>query len=122
MIKETKVASYRLDTSSVEWIRTKADLSKITQAELIRNLIQQSESITLAKDGIDTSISLSKSTEQNNLLLSLGVGTASGLTGYYIAGWIRKQFNMDEDKGTQILAGLILGLGSMFFTALNQKK
>jgi hypothetical protein len=123
MIKETKVASYRLDTSSVEWIRTKADLSKITQAELIRNLIQQSESITLAKDGIDTSISLSKSTEQNNLLLSLGVGTASGLTGYYIAGWIRKQFDMEEDKGSQIVTGLIVGLSTLFLTAAyNQKK
>ena len=77
----------------------------------------------MAKDGIDTSISLSKSTEQNNLLLSLGVGTASGLTGYYIAGWIRKQFEMEEDKGSQILTGLIIGLSTLFLTAAyNQKK
>jgi len=125
MITETKVASFRLDTPSVEWIRTQALKRKISQADLVRSLIQQSESIVLAKEGIDTSVSFAEnqSAEKNNLLISLGAGTASGIAGYYLAGWIRKQFKMDEDKGTQILVGLILGLGSMVFTAAyNQKK
>jgi hypothetical protein len=124
MIKETKVASFRLDSPSVEWIRTQALKRNISQADLVRNLIQQSESIVLAKEGIDTSISFAKnqSAEKNNLLLSLGVGTASGLTGYYLAGWIRKQFKMEEDKGTQILIGLMLGLGSLLFTGYKSSK
>ncbi len=124
MITETKVASFRLDTPSVEWIRTQALKRNISQADLVRSLIQQSEAIVLAKEGIDTSVSFAEnqSAEQNNLLISLGAGTASGITGYYLAGWIRKQFKMDEDKGTQILVGLMLGLGSMLFTAYKSQK
>jgi hypothetical protein len=55
-------------------------------------------------------------------LSHLGIATASGFAGYYISGIIREQFEMDEDKGMQLLLGMISGLGVLFLQALHSKK
>lgn len=48
--------------------------------------------------------------EVANLLKSLGVGTACGVLGYHLSGIIREQYKFDEDKGTQVIIGLVFGI------------
>ena len=45
-----------------------------------------------------------------NILKSLGVGTACGIAGYHISGFVREQMELDEDKGMQMLIGTLFGL------------
>ena len=49
-----------------------------------------------------------------NELLIYGFGTLTGIAGYHISGFVREQLEMDEDKGTQMAIGLLVGLVSTF--------
>lgn len=124
MEHKTKHASFRLDPTTVDWIRDTASKHKVTQAELVTNMVAQAQSkegLLFAEKGMEVQYSV-KDKEGSDLLLSLGVGTASGWAGYHVAGWIRKQLELDEDKGMQVIIGLVAGLGTMLITALSQNK
>jgi hypothetical protein len=54
------------------------------------------------------------------LLKNLGISTAFGIGGYLLAGEIRKQYQKDEDKGTQMIVGLAVGIVSLLL--LTEKK
>ena len=56
------------------------------------------------------------------MLLKLGISTASGIAGYYIAGYIREQMELDENKGNQLLWGVIVGLGTQILQEVLSKK
>jgi hypothetical protein len=62
--------------------------------------------------------------EVMQILKSLGVGTACGIAGYHISGFVREQMELDEDKGTQMAIGLLFGLLGTIGTTmyLNNKK
>lgn len=62
--------------------------------------------------------------EVMHILQSLGVGTACGIAGYHLSGFVREQMELDEDKGAQMVIGLLFGLLGTIGTTmyLNNKK
>ena len=62
--------------------------------------------------------------DDDQVLQQLGISTLSGVAGYYISGYIREQMELDEDKGTQLLIGLVVGLGTQILQTFysEQKK
>ena len=67
---------------------------------------------------------ITEDAETLDLLKGLGISTVSGFAGYHISGYIRKQLELDEDKGSQMLIGLIVGLGTLVIQGMasNSKK
>lgn len=129
MINEITISkSFRLPKADVNWVDTTAKLRGITQTQMIKECIQtykmnEGKSFVdniqkTMKDGGITS----SDDEVMQTLAHLGIATASGFAGYYISGIIREQFEMDEDKGMQLLLGMISGLGVLFLQALHSKK
>ena len=54
------------------------------------------------------------------VLKALGVGTLTGIAGYHISGFVREQMEMDEDKGTQMAIGLLVGLMGTFLYGIKK--
>jgi predicted DNA-binding protein len=129
MINELTISkSFRLPKADVNWVDTTAKLRGITQTQMIKECIQTYKmnegksfvdniQVTMKDGGITNT-----DDEVMQTLSHLGIATASGFAGYYISGIIREQFEMDEDKGMQLLLGMISGLGVLFLQALHSKK
>lgn len=120
--------SFRLPKTDVNWVDATAKLRGITHTQMIKECIQtykmrEGKSFvdniqnTMKDGGIATT-----DDETMKMLSQLGIATTSGFAGYYISGIIREQFEMDEDKGMQLLVGMISGLGVLFLQALHSKK
>ena len=118
--------SARLNPQTASWIRTTAKKLNCTQAEILEKAvsdIQQINAKQLATQVTTKATKMAKGgvvpEDDGKVLQQVGISTLSGVAGYYISGWIREQMQLDEDKGTQILIGLVVGLGTQFFQALN---
>lgn len=129
MINELTISkSFRLPKTDVNWVDTTAKLRGITQTQMIKECIQTYK-MNEGKSFVDSIQNTMKDGGITNsdddvmqTLSHLGIATASGFAGYYISGIIRDQFEMDEDKGMQLLLGMISGLGVLFLQALHSKK
>jgi hypothetical protein len=112
-MEKTVSKSFRLPQADVSWIQLMAKNSGITQTEIVSKCIENAK-LTEGKAMSATATgkvgSITEDNEALKVLGQLGIATASGIAGYHIAGYIRKQFDMDEDKGTQLLVGMISGL------------
>jgi hypothetical protein len=123
-MEKTISKSFRLPQTDVSWLQEMAKSSGITQTEIV------SKCISSAKLNNGKSIALNvmngggvaEDNEALEVLTQLGISTASGIAGYHISGWIRKQLEMDEDKGTQVLFGMIAGLGTLILQAYHANK
>jgi len=135
MSKSTALPStaFRLPLDVKAFINSKAKSLGTTQTDiLVRSLQAQMNSSTdvadLTKYVSGGSIKGHKITTPNlevmHLLKSLGVGTACGIAGYHISGFVREQMELDENKGTQMAIGLLFGLLGTIGTTmyLNNKK
>ena len=58
--------------------------------------------------------------ETMELLKALGVGTLAGVAGYHISGYFREEMGKDEDKGTQMAIGLLVGLMGTFLYGMKK--
>ena len=123
--------SFRVTPSTAEWVRQNAKELNCTQAELIDNAvskIQNTDASVLATQITTKSMSESMSgggelsSSDMKMLQQLGISTASGIAGFYISKWVRKQMDLDEDKGTQIFIGLIAGLGTQILQMMLSDK
>jgi hypothetical protein len=123
-MEKTISKSFRLPQTDVSWLQEMAKSSGITQTEIV------SKCISFAKENEGKSSALNVmngggvtvDNEGLEVLTQLGISTASGIAGYHISGWIRKQLEMDEDKGTQVLFGMIAGLGALILQAHHANK
>ena len=114
--------SFRLSPTIVKLIETTAKNDGITQTDVISKLVlsnvadsgKRIANITQMANGGNTEVD--ENDEVFQTLKSLGIATASGFAGYYISGFIRKEFEMNEDKGTQVLCGMVVGLGALLLT------
>jgi len=114
--------SFRLSPDIAKLIETTAKADGITQTDVISKLVlgnvadsgKRLATITQMANGGNTQ--LDEKSEVYETLKSLGIATASGFAGYYISGYIRKEFEMNEDKGTQVLCGMMVGLGALLLT------
>lgn len=120
--------SFRVTPSTADWVKKSAKELNCTQAELIDKAvsnIQNTDASVLATQVTTKSMASGGelSADDMKVLQQLGISTASGIAGYYISGWVRKQMELDEDKGTQIFIGLVAGLGvQMLQTIFNDKE
>jgi hypothetical protein len=128
-----KHVSYRLPIESIKAIQQGAKANKVTQTAFISAMIDKhhvssglqfaakvnkSKTPKLATGGtFDTAIIPDA---DMMMLKNLGISTAFGIGGYLLAGEVRKQLQKDEDKGTQMLVGLAVGLVSLL--VLSEKK
>jgi len=126
----TKHVSYRLPLAAVKTIQQGSKANKVSQAAYLTALIDKqsvsgglqfvpkvnkSNTLKMAKGGTFEATGIPNA--DMVLLKNLGISTAFGIGGYLIAGEIRKQWKKDEDKGTQMLVGLAVGLVSLLVLA-----
>tara|TARA_B100000123_G_scaffold209469_1_gene158515 strand:+ start:108 stop:485 length:378 start_codon:yes stop_codon:yes gene_type:complete len=109
--------SVRLAPDLKSYVSQQAKKLGVTQASIVASALKQSRgNITkeMALEHVSNTKKMAKggtiSTDDMEVLKALGVGTLSGIAGYHIAGYVREQMDKDEDKGTQLLIGLITGL------------
>ena len=116
--------SFRLPDTDVLWLKEFAKEKGISQTEIM----MQSLAHIKLNEGRDIALNVMEQggiiQDQDTLtfLEGLSIASVSGIAGYHISGAIRKQLDMDEDKGTQMLFGLLAGLGSLVIHSLMSKK
>ena len=116
--------SFRLSESDVSWLQQASKSMGITQTDIISNFIltaKSSQGKELAVQSMSNG-GITEDEEAIKVLSELGIATAYGFAGFEISGWIRKQLEMDEDKGTQILFGMVVGLGTLILRNFKDKK
>mgnify|MGYP001339841256 FL=1 len=125
----TEHISFRVKPIDHKWIQSNSKKFNTTQTEILSNLIgsARGKEAELFKDKViqkgtkyGKGGSITKAEE--DMLLKLGISTASGIAGYYIAGYIREQMELDENKGNQLLWGVIVGLGTQILQEVLSKK
>lgn len=118
--------SFRVTPSTADWVRQNAKELGCTQADLIDKAvsnIQNTKGSVLATQGIQSMSGGGElSSDDMKMIQQLGISTASGIAGYHIAKWVRKQMDLDEDKGTQIFIGLVAGLGTQILQMILSDK
>lgn len=126
-------SAFRLPLNVKDFLTAQAQTLGTTQTDiLVRSIEAQMASSTsvadLTKYVSGGSIKGHKIPTPNleviNFLKSLGVGTACGIAGYHISGFVRDQMELDEDKGVQMLIGTLSGLLGVLGTTmyLNRNK
>lgn len=124
MAEKTISKSFRLSESDVSWLQEVSKSMGISQTEMVSNCISTAK----INDGKSIAVramnggSVTEDNEELLFLTQLGISTASGIAGYHLSGWIRKQLEIDEDKGTQVLFGMIAGLGTLILQAYQSNK
>lgn len=115
MANNTISKSFRLPELDVLWLENMAKSRGVNQTEIISNALayaRLNEGKNLALEVMEQG-GIAEDNEAIKTLTQFGIATASGFAGYHFAGFIRKQLDMDEDKGTQVLFGLVAGLGTL---------
>lgn len=123
MANNTKSKSFRLPELDVLWLENMAKSRGVNQTEIISNALayaRLNEGKNLALEVMEQG-GIAEDNEAIKTLTQFGIATASGFAGYHFAGFVRKELDMDEDKGTQILFGMILGLGTLLLQVYNKK-
>jgi len=127
---ELKHVSFRLPNESIQVIKQGAKANKVSQTDFLKAIIDRHN----VNGGLQIAAKVNKSKTPKmanggtfdipdadmEILKNLGISTAFGIGGYLLTGEIRKQMQKDEDKGTQMLVGVVVGLFSLLY--LNEKK
>jgi hypothetical protein len=123
MKNDTISKSFRLPKLDALWLKEMSDKLGVNQTEIISKALTNAR-LNEGKNLAIQSMSEGGITEDDeviNTLKQLGLATVGGFAGYHIAGFIRKELEMDEDKGTQVLFGMIVGLGTLLIQVYNKK-
>ena len=119
--------SVRLAPDLDKYVRTQAEKLGVTQASIVASALKQSRgNITkeMALEHVSRGKKMAKGgtidSETMEVLKALGVGTVTGIAGYHISGFVREQMEMDEDKGTQMAIGLLVGLMGTFLYGIKK--
>jgi hypothetical protein len=124
MAENTVSKSFRLPQVDAVWLQNLAKSSGNTQTDILSKVLTNAR-LNEGKEIAVQSMSNGGITEDDEaikMLTQFGIATASGFAGYHIAGFIRKQLELDEDKGTQILIGMLTGLGTLLVQAYHSSK
>ena len=113
--------SVRLAPDLKSYVSQQAKKLGVTQASIVASALEQSRgSITkeIALEHVSNAKKMAKGgtidSETMEVLKAFGVGTLAGIAGYHIAGYVNEQMGKDEDKGTQMAIGLLVGLMGTF--------
>jgi hypothetical protein len=119
---KTVSKSFRLDTKTVDWLKSVSDTQSITQTDLLKDAL---DNYIREKGSSSANVQISKAIEYSeggaldtdNTLQDLGIASVGGAIGYFLSGYIREEMGKDEDKGLQILMGLGSGLLALLLTS-----
>ena len=112
MAENTVSKSFRIPQIDAVWLQDLAKNTGNTQTEILSKALtyaRLNEGKELALESMSNG-GITEDEEAIKVLSELGIATAYGFAGFEISGWIRKQLEMDEDIGTQILFGMVIGL------------
>ena len=116
--------SVRLEPDLAKYVRKQAKNLGVTNTSIVASALEQSRgSITkeMALEHVSNGTKMAKGgtidSDTMEVLKALGVGTLSGIAGFHIAGYVNEQMGKDEDKGTQMAIGLLVGLIGTFLYA-----
>jgi hypothetical protein len=123
---KTVSKSFRLDTKTVDWLKSVSDTQSITQTDLLKDAL---DNYIREKGSSSANVQISKAIEYSeggaldtdNTLQDLGIASVGGAIGYFLSGYIREEMGKDEDKGLQILMGLGSGLLALLLTSALRK-
>ena len=111
--------SVRLAPDLDKYVRTQATKLGVTHGSIVSSALDQTRgNITreMALEYVSNAKKMAKGgtidSETMEVLKALGVGTLAGIVGYHISGYINEEMGKDEDKGTQMAIGLLVGLMS----------
>lgn len=134
MKEATQSKSFRLPLTEVKWLESFSSKSGNSQTDIITRALavaRQSEGKEMAIQPIKVAIKKmenggnttrnSSDNEAVEVLTALGITTASAFAGYHISGWVMEQFEMDEDKGAQVLFGMVAGLTGLLMSVAKKK-
>lgn len=122
-MEKTVSKSFRLPQTDAIWLQEMAKSTGITQTEIVSKCISSAklnEGKSIALD-IMSGGGVTENNEGLEILTQFGISTVSGIAGYHLAGFIRKELDMDQDKGTQLLFGMIVGLVPLVLHLYNKK-
>ena len=119
--------SVRLAPDLKSYVSQQAKKLGVTQASIVASALKQSRgNITkeMALEHVSNTKKMAKGgtidSDTMEVLKALGVGTLTGIAGYHISGFVREQMEMDEDKGTQMAIGLLVGLMGTFLYGIKK--
>ena len=119
--------SVRLAPDLDKYVRTHAEKLGVSQTSIVASALEQSRgSITkeMALEHVSRGKKMAKGgtidSETMEVLKALGVGTLAGIVGYHISGYINEEMGKDEDKGTQMAIGLLVGLMGTFLYGIKK--
>tara|TARA_B110000285_G_scaffold174936_1_gene196170 strand:- start:48 stop:425 length:378 start_codon:yes stop_codon:yes gene_type:complete len=123
---KTVSKSFRLDTKTVDWLKSVSDTQSITQTDLLKDAL---DNYIREKGSSSANVQISKAIEYSEggaldtdtTLQDLGIASVGGAIGYFLSGYIREEMGKDEDKGLQILMGLGSGLLALLLTSALRK-
>ena len=114
----------RVEPEIGKFVKKMAKSKGVTHAQVIETAIKGNQN-TIAEQLANLEITKAKKMAKGGRvqlnddmkgLVALGGGTLGGMIGYHLAGYIRKEMEMDEDKGMQVFFGLIGGLVGIIAT------
>ena len=119
--------SVRLAPDLDNYVRTQAKKLGVTHGSIVSSALDQTRG-NITKEMALEHVSRGKKrakggtidSETMEVLKALGVGTLTGIAGYHISGFVREQMEMDEDKGTQMAIGLLVGLMGTFLYGIKK--
>jgi hypothetical protein len=111
---EIKKVSYNLSASEFAYIEKAALQNNMSRTDYIKTL--------LANDMQGKYDGKKLSSEDVDVLRSIGIGSISGFAGYQIAKFIRTKYTENDNQGIEILLGLVAGLGGMLLDFKAQSK
>ena len=123
---KTVSKSFRLDTKTVDWLKSVSDTQSITQTDLLKDAL---DNYIREKGSSNANVQITRAIEYSeggaldtdNTLQDLGIASVGGAIGYFLSGYIREEMGKDEDKGLQILMGLGSGLLALLLTSALRK-
>lgn len=111
---EIKKVSYNISQAEYSYIENTAKACNISRTDYIKTL--------LANDMQGNYDGKKLTSEDVDVLRSIGIGSIAGFTGYQIAKYIRTKYTDNENQGIEILLGLVAGLGGMILDFNAQSK
>ena len=116
MTNKTATKSFRLSIEVANFIKTTAETEGITQVQVLNNLIIKKinkKGKKMSKGKEISSDNITQDSEVYQKLKELEIATPSGFAGHHLSEWIKKEIEMDNKKGNEILLAMIVGLNDL---------
>ena len=116
MENKTVLKTFRLKPEVANFMKTTAETQGISQQQLFNNFIIKKinkKGKKMSKGKEISSDNITQDSEVYQKLKELEIATPSGFAGHHLSEWIKKEIEMDNKKGNEILLAMIVGLNDL---------